>query len=187
MKRICQMEGPLCDAVTRICTVVMNNAAVFDVLERIDVRDSVVNNCIVLDPYRVMRPERLSGVASTDAVFYFRNRLLTRTNDDMVEILMVAIPDDGVRCVLDTRPFAFPFAVILAVFTCVEPRINQITQYHRIFRYLVLADEGGVVLAKGRSNMQGQNYGRVTTICRRVGVVIRVAVFRPDRVRILAA
>ena len=157
----------------------------FDVLERIDVRYRVINDGIGLHPNRVVRPERLNGVASTDAVLHFRYRLLTRTNDNMMEILMVAIPYDSVCCVLDTRPFAFPFTVVFTAFFGIKPRVSQVAQYYRMLGYLVLADEGGVVLAECRGNMQGQYYRRVTSVSGGVCVVIRVRIFRPDGIRIL--
>ena len=72
MNRIRQMECPLRDAVAYICSVVMNNATMFDVLERIDVRYRVINDGIGLHPNRVVRPEGLNGVAFTDAVFHLR-------------------------------------------------------------------------------------------------------------------
>ena len=127
MNRIRQMECPFRDAVAYICSIVMNNASMFGVLERIDVRYRVIDDGIGLHPNFVMRPEGLNGVAFTDAVFYLRYRLLTRTNDNMMEVLMVAIPDDGVRRVLDTGPFAFPFAVVFSIFSGIEPRVSQVT------------------------------------------------------------
>ena len=157
----------------------------FGVLERIDVRYRVIDDGIGLHPNFVMRPEGLNRVASTNAVFYLRYRLLTRTNDNMVEVLMVAIPNDGVRRVLDTGPFAFPFAVVFTIFSGIKPRVSQVTQYDRMLGYLVLADEGGVVLAKSWRNVQGQHNGRVTTISGGVRVIIRVCIFRPNSIRIL--
>ena len=185
MNRIRQMECPFRDTVAYICSIVMNNASMFGVLKRIDVRYRVIDDGIGLYPNRVVRPEGLNGVAFTDAVFYLRYRLLTRTNDNMVEVLMVAIPNDGVRRVLDTGPFAFPFAVVSTAFTGVKPRVRQVTQNDRMLGYLVLADEGGVVLAECRSDMQSQHNGRVTTISGSVRVIIRVRIFRPDSIRIL--
>ena len=185
MNGIRQMECPFRDAVAYICSIVRNRSTMFDVLERIDVRNRVIDDGIGLHPNRVVWPEGLNGVTSTDAVFYLRYRLLTRTNDNMMEILMVAIPNDGVRRVLDTGPFAFPFAVVFTVFSGIEPRVSQVTQNDRMLGYLVLADEGGVVLAESWRNVQGQHNGRVTTISGSVRVIIRVRIFRPDSIRIL--
>ena len=103
----------------------------------------------------------------------------------MVEILVVAIPDDGVGRVLDTGPFAFPFAVVFTTFAGIKPRVCEVTQNDRMLGYLVLADEGGVVLTECRSDMQGQHNGRVATVSGGVGVIIGVRIFRPDSIRIL--
>ena len=96
VQRIYQMEGPLGDTVASIGAIVMNNAIMFLIYERIDVFDRVVNNGIVLDPYHIARPERLSGVTTTNRIFYLRNRLLTRANEDVVIECAVTVPNDGI-------------------------------------------------------------------------------------------
>ena len=55
-------------------------------------------------------------------VFYY---FLTRTNDDVVEIALVAVPNNGIIVISHTFPFALPF--IQAASGRVEGRMNGVS------------------------------------------------------------
>ena len=111
--------------------------------------------------------------------------VLTRTNDDVVEIGAVAVPNDGIVVVVHPRPFTFPCTMVLTTLTCVEPWVGEVTQSNRVVHDVVFAAEGRVVVGQRRRDTQGEEHDRVTSASRRVFVDDRVHLFRPDRIRIL--
>ena len=178
-------HGPANDTVACIGFVVVDILAMLGIPPRADVHHGVVVDTRCFD-HRVLRPEELYRVAFAEVIRRILRLRLTWTNDDVVEVLVVAVPNNGIVGVFYTFPLAAPYISVLAALAVLEPWIDCITQHYRMYRYLVFASEGRVVLSKGRCDIQYQVDGRVASACCGVGVRLRtVTCIRPDGIRIL--
>ena len=179
-------HGPAYDAIASVGAIVVNILAVLRVVPRCNVHHGVVVDTRRLD-HRVLWPEELHRVAFAEVVGGIFQLCLTWTNYDVVEVLVVAIPYDGIVGIFHTGPLAAPYVGKASILAVLEPRSDRITQHHRMLGYLVFASEGGVVLGQGRCDIEYEVDGRVTSASRGVGMRLRtMACVGPDRVRILA-
>ena len=175
---ICYMEGPYRDTVARVCAFIMYISVSTHVLKRTEVRYCVVDDCITLDPYRIVWPERLYRVSGTDRILSRRQRFcLVRTNNDMMEITMVTIPYDGVFIVFHTMPFTLPYIIPFTSVLIHECRMNRITQDNRFVFDDILADEGRIVLVQFRNNGQISFNDTVATACCSIVDMSEVSLF----------
>ena len=120
-------DGPSCHTVTSVAEVVMDIHVMPLVIECV-----AVHNCVVVDTRcldeRVFRPEQLNRITLTQVVRCIKRLSLLRTHDHVVIIRTVAVPDNGIRVVFQTCPFAFPFTVVAVI----EGRMFDLTQDYRI-------------------------------------------------------
>ena len=179
---VCQVERPFGDTVADIRTVTVNEACVARVLKRIDVRNRVINDGIVLNPNRVMRPERLCGITAADRVLYLWNMRLVRTHNDVQRIDLTAVINYGVVRNLYTNPFVFPFVHFLTI--RVKGRMNGISD---INRHILLAYEDRVTTidVEVRNDSQVDIHNRVATACG-LEVLCRQISFLVERTLIVA-
>ena len=149
-------------------------------------RNGVEIDGVFLDPLR-LGPEELYRVTFTHVIGGVLREFLARAHDDMMEIGVVAIPDDGVLGVVHTGPFAFPFTGPLASIVVEECRVNGVAQRHfTAVIEVVFADEGGVVTIQFGDDGQVSFDDRVAAADGGVGLVAEVT-FCPDRIRVDAA
>ena len=143
VNRIRNVEGPDGNTIARVRTFIMYISVSTHVLKRTEGRYRIVDHRITLDPNRVVGPERLYRITLTDRILYRRQRFgLVRTNDDMVEIAMVAIPYDGVVIIIHTMPFVLPYIIPFTAVLIHECRMYGITQGNKVS----FADKGRIVL-----------------------------------------
>ena len=185
--RIQHEHGPLDDTVAQIAVV-----EVYPVMGVVHVGKGGIGlqrvgiSTFLLEPGIFVWPEQLNRVALTQIERVACDVLEGRTDDDVMEIAVVAVPYNGIGRVLDACPFAFPCVFELASVTVLEPRIDRVAEHNRILLDLLLADERGVVLLQVRNDTQGQVDGRIATINGRVAVVYEMTLV-PDRIRSDAA
>ena len=83
-----------------------------------------------------------------------------------MEIVMAAIPYNGIGCVFYAMPFALPFVCPFASVIVDKRRTNSISQPHRMFLYVILADKRRIVVRQFRNNRQMTlNDGITSTGC----------------------
>ena len=184
VQRVSREDQPVYDAVADVTAIVVPTVVVCIVEYRVGL-DGILIQARSVEPFVAVRPQELNGVTLTEIEGVQGRLVLTRTNDDVVEIGAVAVPNDGVVVVVHTRPFTFPGTMVLTTLTCVEPRVGEVTQSNRVVHDVVFAAEGRVVVGQGRCDTQGEEHDRVTSASRRVFVDDRVHMLFPNRIRIL--